>query len=42
MPRQRHVAKTIPLQCFSGVRDLFQTKFFVEMFFNFYFWRDEN
>jgi len=28
MPRQRHVAKTMPLQRFGWVRDLFKTIFF--------------
>jgi len=36
-----HVAKTMPLQCFGGARDLFQTNFFCKDVFR-YFFRDEN
>jgi len=32
-----HVAKTMPIQRFGGVRDLFKTKNFAGMFFNFFF-----
>jgi len=35
-----HVAKAMPLQCFCGVRDLFQTNFFLQgRFSNFFFTR---
>jgi len=41
MPRDKsctvsncHVAKTMPLQCFGGANDLFQTKIFLQGYFS--------
>ena len=37
-----HVAKTMPNQLNSGVRDLFQTIFFLQGCISIFFYRDEN